>query len=96
MLQQLQTLTVANQSKQLEIDSEHSEIESLAQNLSKIELNPSEIESVRAKVERLLVRNPSQQVPSHTREFDVQTQVSNVSRSIQDKIQLKQSPTKLF
>ena len=76
MLQQLQTLTVANQSKQLEIDSEHSEIESLAQNLSKIELNPSEIESVRAKVERLLVRNPSQQVPSHTREFDVQTQVS--------------------
>ena len=73
MLQQLQTLTTANQSKQLEIDSEHSEIESLVQNLSKIELNPSEIESVRAKVERLLVRNPSHEVP---REFDVQTQVS--------------------
>ena len=65
MLQQfearIQTLTAANQSKQLEIDT-----------------NRSEIESLRAEVERLSVQSPSQQArtqPSTTRESNIQNQV---------------------
>ena len=70
MLQQfearIQTLTAANQSKQSEIDF-------LTQR------NQSEIESLRAEVERLSVRRPSQPTHghlSHTREPDIQNQVS--------------------
>ena len=69
MLQQfearIQTLTAANQSKQSEIDF-------LTQR------NRSEIESLRAEVERLSVRRPSRPTHdhlSHTREPDIQNQV---------------------
>ena len=65
MLQQLQTLTDENQSKQSQIDS-------LTQR------SQSEIESLRSEVERLSVQGPSQQTHSHlnhTREPDIQNQV---------------------
>ena len=72
MLQQfearIQTLTPANQSKQSQIDS-----------LTR--RNQSEIESLRAEVERLSVQSPSRQAhrqhsqPSHTSQPDIQNQV---------------------
>ena len=66
MLQQfearIQTLTAANQSKQSEIDS-----------LTR--RNQSEIESLRAEVERLSVQSPSQQAHSQHSQPDIQNQV---------------------
>ena len=69
MLQQfearIQSLIDANQSKQSEINSLTTETQ-------------QEIDSLRVEVERLSVRNPSQQAhnqPSHTGQPDTQTQV---------------------
>ena len=67
MLQQFETLTAANQSKQSEIDS-----------LTR--RNQSEMESLRAEleVERLSVRSPSRQAhsqPPHTNQPDMQNEV---------------------
>ena len=83
MLQQfearIQTLTAANQSKQSEIDSMQSEIDSKQSEIDSLtRRNQSEIESLRAEVERLSVRSLSRQAHSqhsHTRESDIQTQV---------------------
>jgi len=81
MLQQLQTLTAANQSKQSEIYSMQSEIASLTWR------NQTEIEHLRAEVERLSVWSLSQQPHSqrpHTSQPDIQvsyTDLHNCDRS---------------
>ena len=77
MLQQLQALTAANQSKQSEIDSKQSEIVSLTRR------NQTEIEHLRAEVERLSVRSLSRQAHSHptyTSQPDIQVSYTFPSR----------------
>ena len=77
MLQQfearIQTLTVANQSKQSKIDAMQSHIDT---NRSEIDFKQSQIESLRAEVEKLSVQIQAQQAhspPSHTSQPDTHT-----------------------
>ena len=82
MLQQLQTLTDENQSKQSEIDSKQSQTDTMQSEIDtnrlEIDSKQSEIEFLRVEVERLSVQSPSQPAhsqPSTTRESDTQNQV---------------------
>ena len=82
ILQQLQTLTAENQSKQSEIDSIQSKIDTKQSEIASLTWrNQTEIESLRAEVERLSVRSTSRQVhsqPPHTGESDIQVSYANL------------------